>query len=311
MGWKRSRLAAILLAVLATFLWSTSWVLIKIGLKADLPPITFAGLRYVLAWLCLSPVLMLNPRYRGQAARLNRKEWARLALLGVIAYTLAQATQYLGLAYLPAAMMSLVLNLTSLFVALSGIYVLKEMPSSMQWAGISMTVLGMGIYFLPVTLSGVQWLGILFGLLCLGANVPAALLGRHINREKRLSPLVVTWASMGVGSILMLVTGLALQGLGHISGQDWLIIAWLAVVNTALAFTIWNNTLRVLTAMESSIINNLMMPQVAIMAWIFLKESLSVKEIIGLILVGVGVVIVQIRRPRAALGPELSPERPI
>ena len=58
--------------------------------------------------------------------------------------------------------------------------------------------------------SGVEWLGILFGLLCLAANVPAALLGRHINREHRLSPLVVTWASMGVGSGLMLITGLAL-----------------------------------------------------------------------------------------------------
>ena len=43
---------AVLQALLVTFLWSTSWVLIKIGL-ADIPALTFAGLRYVLALLVL------------------------------------------------------------------------------------------------------------------------------------------------------------------------------------------------------------------------------------------------------------------
>lgn len=42
---------AVLQALLVTFLWSTSWVLIKIGL-ADIPALTFAGLRYVLAFWC-------------------------------------------------------------------------------------------------------------------------------------------------------------------------------------------------------------------------------------------------------------------
>jgi len=39
------RLKAILLALLVTFIWSTSWVFIKIGLR-EMPAITFAGLRY-------------------------------------------------------------------------------------------------------------------------------------------------------------------------------------------------------------------------------------------------------------------------
>ena len=48
------RLVAILQALLVTFLWSTSWVLIKIGL-AEIPPLTLAGLRYSLAFLFLLP----------------------------------------------------------------------------------------------------------------------------------------------------------------------------------------------------------------------------------------------------------------
>jgi len=46
---------AVLQALLVTFLWSTSWVLIKVGLE-DLPPLTFAGLRYGLAALVLLPL---------------------------------------------------------------------------------------------------------------------------------------------------------------------------------------------------------------------------------------------------------------
>ena len=45
------RLSALLGAVFVTFLWSTSWVLIKAGIAADLPPLPFAGLRYAVAAL--------------------------------------------------------------------------------------------------------------------------------------------------------------------------------------------------------------------------------------------------------------------
>ena len=40
-----------------------------------------------------------------------------------------------------------------------------------------------------------------------------------------------------------------------------------------------------------------MMPQIAILAFIFLEETLKMKEIIGLALVGAGVLIVQLKKP--------------
>jgi len=41
----RSHLIPALQALFVTFLWSSSWVLIKFGLE-EIPPLTFAGLRY-------------------------------------------------------------------------------------------------------------------------------------------------------------------------------------------------------------------------------------------------------------------------
>jgi drug/metabolite transporter (DMT)-like permease len=302
---------AVLLAIFVTFLWSSSWILIKIGLRSDLPPITFAGLRYSLAFMCLAPFVLLNAPGRREMRRLNKGDWTKLALLGILTFTITQSAQYAALSYLPAAMTSLILNLTSLLVAISGVYFLREIPSPLQWAGIGLTLLGVGLYFLPVAFFPGQWIGLGFALLCMGGNVGTSLFSRQINRSDMYSPLMVTFISMGLGSVLMLLAGLLTQGMGKMSGVEWLIIIWLAVINTALTFTIWNSTLRTLTAMESSIINNLMMPQIALLAYFFLKEALTMKEILGLVLVGIGVLIVQLARPRAAARSSMAPERSI
>jgi len=75
-------------------------------------------------------------------------------------------------------------------------------------------------------------------------------------------------------------------------------VTWLAVINTAFAFTLWNLTLRSLTAMESSIINGTMLIQIAILAWIFLGESISTQEGIGMIIAAIGAIIVQFQKNR-------------
>jgi drug/metabolite transporter (DMT)-like permease len=46
------KLKSVLIALLVTFLWSTSWVLIKVGL-VDIPALPFAGLRYLFASIIL------------------------------------------------------------------------------------------------------------------------------------------------------------------------------------------------------------------------------------------------------------------
>ena len=94
----------------------------------------------------------------------------------------------------------------------------------------------------------------------------------------------------------MLVIGIFTQGMGTLTFSQWAIIGWLAVVNTALAFTLWNKSLQTLTAVESSIINGTMLPQIAILAWIFLDEPLGGKEILGLVFVLLGTLIVQLWR---------------
>jgi len=276
-------------------LWASSWVLIKLGLRASLPALTFAGLRYTVAFVCLAPVVLLSAKHRAAIASLTRNDWGRLAVLGIVYYTLTQGSQFLGLAYLPAAMVSLLLNLTPLIVGLAGILFLQEYPSPGQWLSITLTLIGVAFYFLPIEVNRQQILGLLVAFGGILTNAVSALLGRQVNRLGTTSPLVITFVSMGIGAFFLLVIGILTQRFGNLDLQSWLLIAWLAIVNTAFAFTLWNHTLRTLSAVESSIINSLMMPQIAILAFVFLDEGLRGKEIIGLVLVSLGVLIVQLQ----------------
>lgn len=294
------RMGAVLQALFVTFLWSTSWVLIKIGLR-DLPALSFAGLRYSLAFLLLLPFGLRRLRRSG-LGRLSRRRWLELAALGVLFYTLTQGAQFVGLALLPAVTVNLLLSFTSVAVALIGILALKEGLSTLRWAGIGLAIVGALVYFHPVTIPPGQALGYTAVAVGLMANAGASVLGRGVNRRADLDPLAVTTVSMGLGGLLLLAVGFAAEGLPPLSLRSWLIIGWLAAVNTAFAFTLWNRTLRSLTAVESSVVNNTMLIQIPILAVVFLGESIALKGVIGLAIAAVGTLLVQLRRRPAPTG---------
>lgn len=287
-----------LMALFVTLLWSSSWILIKLTID-EIPPLTFAGLRYFLAFVVLVPGLIAR---RDVIRGLTKREWGFLLLLGVVYYALTQGGQFLSLKYLDAITLSLMLNFSSPLVALIGLGVLREPVTRLQWAGVLVFLLGVVVYFSPQASVPKSALGLTLGFFTVVSNALASVMGRRVNREARLDPVVITGISMGFGSVLLLVSGAAIQGIPSISSQSWLILIWLAVVNTALAFWLWNKSLQVLTAMESSIINNTMLIQISILAWLFLDERPGWVGIIGLVIAAVGTLIVNLKpRPAAQL----------
>jgi len=177
---------------------------------------------------------------------------------------------------------------------------LAERPTWFQWSGITLAVIGAVIYFYPVIITKNQSVGVAVALVGILANAISAIMGRDINRSGKHTPLVVTVISMGVGSLMLLIAGILLEKAPVITLRSGLVILWLAIVNTAFAFTLWNHTLRTLTAMESSIINGTMLIWIAIFAVTLLGEKITGKELIGLVIIGIGTLIVQLRNlPKA------------
>jgi EamA-like transporter family. len=289
--------AAVATAAFVTFLWSTSWVLIKVGLAADLPPLPFAGLRYAVAALCLLPFALATAERRNFLATLDRRSWRSLSALGLLYIAVAQGGQFAALALLPASAVSLLLSLTPVVVAFGSGALLGEKPTPLQAAGTFVAVSGAALYFLPTGAALPSAAGLAAGLVALLSNAGSALLGRRVNRDTHLPPLLVTFVSMSIGAAALLGAGVAAQGWPALGPRELAIVAWLAVVNTAFAFTLWNRSLRVLTAVESSVLNGLMLPQIALLAVLFLGESLSGRQVVALVLAAAGALAVQIRRP--------------
>ena len=287
---------AVLQAVFVTVLWSTSWVLIKVGLE-EIPAMTFAGLRYGLAFLILAP-LLARSSLRTRVKALSRRQRWQLVALGLIMYTATQGAQFLALDLLPAQTTSLVLSFSPILVAFLSAVFLAERPLPAQFLGVGVFVIGAGTYLYPAALPASQVLGLAVALVGLVANAGAAVLGRSVNRSAGLPAAVVTIVSMGVGALGLLGVGLSTQGLPELSSRSWLIVVWLAAVNTALAFTLWNASLQRLTALESSLINNTMLIQIAVLAWVFLGEELDARQVAGIVVAASGVLVVQLtRRP--------------
>jgi drug/metabolite transporter (DMT)-like permease len=289
-------LKATLQALFVTFLWSSSWVLIKIGL-GSIPPLTFAGLRYGLAFLILLAIYLRSPNAK-ELSQLERADWFRLGLLGVIFYSITQGAQFLGLLFLPAITFSLLLNFSALLIALLGSVLLKEKLSGIQWLGIVISLIGGLLFFYPLQIPELQVTGFLVAALALSANSISSVLGRSINRTQKISAMTVTVVSMGFGGSLLLISGLATQGLPSLDLREWGIVVWLAAVNTAWAFTLWNQSLRVLSAAQSSIINNTMLVQITLLAWLFLGESISRLEAVGMSVALLGSYMVQVREKK-------------
>ncbi len=290
---------AVAAALLVTVLWSSSWILIRIGLDDQaLPPLTFAGLRYGLAASVLALWTLRRASGRRELATLGRHTWRRLVVLGLVFYALTQGAQFIAIDSQPAATSSLVLSLTPLVVAAWAGRVLGEPATSRQVGGAVLVAVGATLFFAGDL--GATAVGTVAAVVALLANAASGIMGREVNRTGLTSPIVVTTVSMGIGAALLVVAGVVVEGVPDVSGQAWLLVTWLAVVNTAVAFSLWNWSMRHLGAVESAGINNTMLVQIALLAWLFLGEEPGLLGIVGIVVVSAGVFLTQTgtARPR-------------
>lgn len=294
-----THLIAVASTLLVTFLWATSWVLIKVGLDdLDLRPVSFAGLRYALAAAVLLPFGWRAVRAaRRSGPGISSRLAGQLILLGIVFYAVAQGTQFLALAVLPAASVGLVLATIPIWIGAVAWLRGGERATRAQLFGLVLLVAGAALYFGEADLGAVGWLGLGTAALCAAASTVGQHMARDINRDAhgQLGGAIgITTISMGIGGAALLAAGVAIEGVPVLDERGWAIVAWLAAVNTAFAFTLYNRALRVLTAVESSTIVNLLLVMVAAMAWAFLGEVLDTRQIAGLAVVVLGVLVVQL-----------------
>ncbi len=288
-----SRSLAISESLLANLIWASSFVLVKIGLN-DVGPLTLGGLRYFAACWLLLPFMLPNVEvYRS----LSQGLWVRLLLLGLFAYTLGNGTLYWGLQYMSATTGSFEMSLTPLLVLFLGIFWLKEIPTRWQVLGIVIVVAGSILFFSPGLSSG-EPLGLTVVGLGMIAIALSGILGREVARDRRVDTWFLTAIPLAFGGGLVLLLGWVFESPARLTVTTVAVVVWLAVVNTAIAYVLYNHSLQVLTALEVNIMMNLTPLATAALAWVMLGETIEPAQVVGMIIVIVGVGLVQWRGPR-------------
>lgn len=300
------RAVATLVAVLVTLLWSTSYILVKIGLEA-LPPLTFAGMRYFIGFLSLLALHRLQgrPLPRG----LPRPTWRALIGLGIVAFAISPGAIFLSLSLLPVITANLVFQAgIPILVAFSGGLFLGERTTRRQWLGVALTVLGVYLTF-PAQPAGNEVAGILLAFLAAAGGAASNLLTRYVMRDSHLRAQDVTMITVGIGSVLLLAVGLAVEPTPALSAASIVLLLWLGIANTALAFTLWNFALRTLRALEAGVIATAQVIEVTLLAWWLLGEPLSPARLVAALIIVAGVILVQAPRGTPRVDSPV-PERP-
>ena len=83
-------------------IWGSTWLFIKIGL-VDLPPLTFAGIRFVIACIILALFIGLRRVPLPRA----RRDWLLLAVTGVLSFSLNYGLVFWGEQYISSGLAAL------------------------------------------------------------------------------------------------------------------------------------------------------------------------------------------------------------
>lgn len=282
----------VILWLLLCLIWGTTWFFIKIGLE-DLPPISFAAVRFLLAILILGAIIYFKkiPLPRGL------RTWKFLLLTGFLQFSVNYSLVFWSEQYISSGLAAVLQATIPIFgLILAGIFLPQERITWLKIGAVLLGFAGVATIFLDQMQIKGFW-----GLAgCVGIVVGAYAASQSVILVKKyggeLNPMILVFGQMLCGVVPLVLYGLIKEGNPfdfHWTGQAWLCVLYLAVFGTVITFGIfyW-----LLSRIESSkvMMNALLTPLIAVIVGaIFLGEKLPSQTIIGgvLILVSIGLIV--------------------
>lgn len=279
---------AVLLTVLAGFLWGTSFPAIKIGLQY-MNAYTFVFLRFLVASLTMFTVLLLT---RNLSLNFNKK---RLILFLGVTNGIAYLMQYVGMVYATASESSLFVNLSAVWVALLSPMVLKERLGGKKVVGVMVSLLGVVLMTTNLDLVSLGRGDIMGDFLVIGAGIIWAVFvvyNKPLVRESKNMIQSMTW--------LLLFTLLPLLPTAPFSAGTYVSLpwdAWLAILYTAILcwvvpYYLWLKGLKHISPVTSAVVLLTEIIVAVATSTIFLGEALTLVSGVGAVFIVVAILLV-------------------
>jgi drug/metabolite transporter (DMT)-like permease len=126
---------------LTCLIWSSVWLFIKLGLR-DLPPVTFAAIRLLVAIALFLPIL----RLRGVSLPRRAADWSIIFVAGLLLLGVNYALLFWGAQYIPSGLAAVLQAVTPAFALVIGHFMLPDEPFSFKALGaIAIGIAGVAI----------------------------------------------------------------------------------------------------------------------------------------------------------------------
>lgn len=278
-------------------IWGSTWLFIKLGL-ADLPPLTFAGIRFLVASLILGALILA----RGVRWPRSRRDWFLIAVVGFLQFTLNYGLVFWGENYIPSGLAAVLQSTFPAFgLVIAHLYLPHERLTTRKVIGVLMGVVGVAIIFSDqLTIAGH------LALLGSVALVASAFFGSYSNvlvkaYAREIDPQVLAAGQMIFGFPPLLIIGIMTEGNPfrfHWTMTAVISLAYLVVVGSVVAFALYYWLVRHMEVTKTMLIA-LVTPVVAVLlGMIVLHEKLNWRLFVGAacIISGIGLIVLRNRQ---------------
>ena len=300
------------LLLLMTLIWGTNYALIKTAFR-EIDPQAFNAFRLIEAScvMAAASVVMrrLGPRLGGRglghiasifytSAPVTRRDWLRLAWLGLIGHCVYQYLFIAGLARTSVANSSLLISTSPVVITILSSIRGKERIAGPHWAGTFLSLAG--IYIVVGRGAHVSGASLRGDLMLIGAVVcwslytidARSLMIRH-------SPVGVTALSMLLGTLVYVPLAAPTIARVHwaaVSPVTWLKLMYSALFAICIAYTIWYAAVREIGSARTAVYSNLLPIVAMLTAYVWLHEPIGAIKLIGAAAVLAGVALTRVRR---------------
>lgn len=255
--------AIVLLAVTAT-MWSLGGLLIK---SINAHPLAISGVRSAISCIIIS-LYVRKPKFTWSFTQLGAAvSYASMVILFVVANKLTTAANAILLQYT-----------APIFVALFGVWLLKEKPKTVDWITIAIVLGGMILFFME----SLDTKGVIGNVIALLSGVSYALFTVFMRMQKDGSPI----ESVILGNAITAVVGVPFIFTALPDTKGWVCLALLGIVQLGIPYILFSKAIKDARALEASLIT--MIEPILNPVWVILM----IGEVPGILSIAGGVIVI-------------------
>lgn len=290
------------LAIVACLLWASAFTGVKYGLAFS-SPLHFAGVRFFWAGVILLPFALKSGNY----FTIIRNNSGKVFIISLLQIIIQYILFYKGLSMVQGAVGAIIIGSGPMFVAIVSHFYIAD--DRLDWQKGLIILLGLcGMVLVSVgrhsedDANNLAMLGILY---LLGVNIASGVVNVFIKKQtSKLPPLILSSSTMIFGGAVIYVISIFFEGVDFVVKpiEYYAALAWLTFLS-ATAFSIWFYLIK-RPEVKVSFLNlwKFLIPVAgAILAWIVLPdESPNISSILGVIITGVSLILLNVSRRKAA-----------